>query len=185
VEYTLASSRFSFDTFKAYMATSFTIRDRLIESWNDTNAHFTALGCKRVSYLSLEFLMGRSMQNALLNMDLEENYKKALQVRTLIKQDYDRAFERFDVLLSPTAPTTAFKFGEKTDDPLAMYLADIATIPVNLAGVPALSLNGGFDAEGLPIGLQLIARPLGEATLYRTAHAFEQATAHHLRRPTL
>ena len=96
VEYTLASSRFSFDTFKAYMATSYTIRDRLIESWNDTNAHFTSLGCKRVSYLSLEFLMGRSMQNALLNMDLEENYKKALQelgfaLEDLCEQEKDAA----------------------------------------------------------------------------------------------
>ena len=112
-------------------------------------------------------------------------YKKALQVRTLIKRDYDAAFEQFDVLVSPTTPTTAFKLGEKTDDPLAMYLADIATIPVNLAGVPALSLSCGFDAQGLPIGLQLIGKPLAEETLYRAAHAYEQATSHHLRRPAL
>ena len=112
-------------------------------------------------------------------------YKKALQVRTLIKRDYDAAFERFDVLVSPTAPTTAFKLGEKTDDPLAMYLADVATIPVNLAGVPAISLGCGFDAQGLPIGLQLVGKPLGEDTLFRAAHAYEQATAHHLQRPTL
>jgi aspartyl-tRNA(Asn)/glutamyl-tRNA(Gln) amidotransferase subunit A len=112
-------------------------------------------------------------------------YKKALQVRTLIKRDYEAAFEKFDVLISPTAPTTAFKLGEKTDDPLAMYLADIATIPVNLAGVPALSQPCGFDSQGLPIGWQLIGKPLAEETLYRTAYAYEQATDHHTRRPAL
>jgi aspartyl-tRNA(Asn)/glutamyl-tRNA(Gln) amidotransferase subunit A len=112
-------------------------------------------------------------------------YKKALQVRTLIKQDYEKAFERFDVLVSPTTPTTAFKLGEKTDDPLAMYLADIATIPINLAGVPALSQPCGFDAAGLPIGWQLIGKPLAEATLYQVAYAYEQATDHHTKRPAL
>jgi len=96
VEYTLASSRFNFDTFKAYVATSHTIRDRLLESWNDTNAHFDALGVKRVSYLSLEFLMGRSMQNALLNMDLDANYVKALReigfgMEDLLDQEKDAA----------------------------------------------------------------------------------------------
>jgi aspartyl-tRNA(Asn)/glutamyl-tRNA(Gln) amidotransferase subunit A len=109
-------------------------------------------------------------------------YKKALQVRTLIKQDYDRAFEQYDLLVSPTAPTTAFKLGEKTDDPLSMYLADIATIPINLAGVPALSQPCGFDGQGLPIGWQLIAKPLAEETLYRAAYAYEQATDHHTKR---
>jgi aspartyl-tRNA(Asn)/glutamyl-tRNA(Gln) amidotransferase subunit A len=112
-------------------------------------------------------------------------YKKALQVRTLIKRDYEQAFERFDVLVSPTAPTTAFRLGEKTDDPLAMYLADVATIPVNLAGVPAIALPCGHDAQGLPIGLQLIGKPLSEATLYQAAFAFEQATDHHTKRPAL
>lgn len=112
-------------------------------------------------------------------------YKKALQVRTLIKRDYEQAFERFDVLVSPTTPTTAFKLGEKVDDPLTMYLGDVATIPINLAGVPALSLPCGFDAHGLPIGLQLIGKPLAESTLYRTAYAYEQAADHHTRRPAL
>jgi aspartyl-tRNA(Asn)/glutamyl-tRNA(Gln) amidotransferase subunit A len=112
-------------------------------------------------------------------------YKKALQVRTLLKRDYDKAFEQFDVLVSPTSPVTAFKLGEKTSDPLSMYLADIATIPINLAGVPALSLNCGFDGAGLPIGLQLIGKPLSERTLYQVAHAYEQATDHHTKRPSL
>ena len=112
-------------------------------------------------------------------------YKKALQVRTLIKRDFDAAFEQFDVLVSPTTPTTAFHLGDKTDDPLAMYLADIATVPVNLAGLPALSQPCGFDAAGLPIGMQLIGKPLGEATLLRAARAYEQATDHHTRRAGL
>lgn len=112
-------------------------------------------------------------------------YKKALQVRTLLKRDYDKAFEQYDVLVSPTSPVTAFRLGEKTSDPLSMYLADIATIPVNLAGVPALSLNCGFDAAGLPIGLQLIGKPLSEQTLYQVAYAYEQATDHHTKRPSL
>jgi aspartyl-tRNA(Asn)/glutamyl-tRNA(Gln) amidotransferase subunit A len=112
-------------------------------------------------------------------------YKKALQVRTLLKRDYDKAFEQFDVLVSPTSPVTAFRRGEKTSDPLSMYLQDIATIPINLAGVAALSLNCGFDPAGLPIGLQLVGKPLSEKTLYRVAHAFEAATAHHTTRPAL
>ncbi|MEB3196365.1 MAG: Asp-tRNA(Asn)/Glu-tRNA(Gln) amidotransferase subunit GatA [Candidatus Sericytochromatia bacterium] len=113
----------------------------------------------------------------------EAYYKKALQLRTLIVRDYAEAFARFDVLISPTTPTTAFKLGEKVDDPLAMYLADLATIPVNLAGLPALSLPCGADRAGLPIGLQMIGRSLDEATLYRLAYAYEQATDHHRRRP--
>jgi aspartyl-tRNA(Asn)/glutamyl-tRNA(Gln) amidotransferase subunit A len=112
-------------------------------------------------------------------------YKKALQVRTLLKRDYDKAFEQYDVLVSPTSPVTAFKLGEKTSDPLSMYLADIATIPINLAGVPALSLNCGFDGTGLPIGLQLIGKPLSEQTLYQVAYAYEQATDHHTKRAAL
>lgn len=112
-------------------------------------------------------------------------YKKAQQVRTRIREDYARAFERFDLLLSPTTPSTAFKLGEKTSDPLEMYLNDIATVMANLAGIPALSLPGGYDADGLPIGLQLQGPPLSEGTIYRAAYAFEQATRHHARRPEL
>ena len=111
-------------------------------------------------------------------------YKKALQVRTLIKRDYEAAFERFDVLVSPTSPVPPFRLGEKTDDPLAMYLADIATIPVNLAGVPAISVPAGL-AGGLPVGVQFVGKPLGEETLYQAAYAYEQATEHHRLRPEL
>jgi len=108
-------------------------------------------------------------------------YQKAQQVRTLIKRDFDRAFECFDLLFTPTSPTVAFKIGAKTDDPLAMYLSDVGTIPVNLAGLPALSLPAGFQ-DGLPIGLQIIGKPFDEATILRAAFAFEQATDFHRRR---
>ena len=101
-------------------------------------------------------------------------YRKAQQVRTLIRRDFDRAFEAVDVLLTPTSPTTAFRFGAHTEDPLAMYLADLLTIPANLAGLPALSLPCGFDDQGLPIGLQLITGVLQEERLLQVAHAYEQ-----------
>jgi aspartyl-tRNA(Asn)/glutamyl-tRNA(Gln) amidotransferase subunit A len=110
-------------------------------------------------------------------------YKKAQQVRTLIRRDFERAFERVDVLLSPTSPTTAFRFGAHSEDPLAMYLADLLTIPANLAGLPAISLPCGFDRAGLPIGLQLIAGVLEEEKLLRVAHQYEQAAAVMDRRP--
>jgi aspartyl-tRNA(Asn)/glutamyl-tRNA(Gln) amidotransferase subunit A len=112
-------------------------------------------------------------------------YLKAQKVRTLIKQDFERAFQKVDVLVCPTAPTTAFKAGEKTDDPLSMYLSDLMTIPVNLAGLPALSLPCGFDAQGLPIGLQMIGNVLREDTLLSVAHAYEQATEWHKKAPVL
>lgn len=101
-------------------------------------------------------------------------YLKAQQARTLIKQDFDNVFADYDIILSPTVPTTAFKFGEKADDPITMYLNDIYTIPVNLAGIPALSVPCGL-ANGLPVGLQLIGKAFDESTLLRVAHAFEQA----------
>jgi aspartyl-tRNA(Asn)/glutamyl-tRNA(Gln) amidotransferase subunit A len=118
-------------------------------------------------------------------------YLKAQKIRTLIKQDFDRAFERFDALLAPTSPTVAFRLGAKTDDPLAMYLNDVCTIPVNLAGLPGVSIPCGFGAApdgpggGLPIGLQVIGRPLDEATVLRVAYAYEQATDWHRQRPVL
>ncbi|MCP3175987.1 Asp-tRNA(Asn)/Glu-tRNA(Gln) amidotransferase subunit GatA [Desulfuromonas sp. KJ2020] len=108
-------------------------------------------------------------------------YLKAQKVRTLIRQDFLDAFEQVDVLLTPVAPTPAFRLGEKVSDPLQMYLSDIFTIPVNLAGTCALSLPCGFSGEGLPIGLQLIGRPFEEETLLRTGYAFEQATDWHTR----
>ncbi len=101
-------------------------------------------------------------------------YLKAQKVRTLVRQDFERAFAKYDVLVAPTSPTVAFKLGERAENPLAMYLADVCTIPVNLAGLPGLSIPCGDDG-GLPIGLQLIGRALDEATLLRTAHAYERA----------
>ncbi|WP_079708709.1 Asp-tRNA(Asn)/Glu-tRNA(Gln) amidotransferase subunit GatA [Paraliobacillus ryukyuensis] len=112
-------------------------------------------------------------------------YKKAQKVRTLIKNDFEKVFEDYDVIIGPTTPTPAFKVGEKIDDPLTMYANDILTIPVNLAGVPGMSIPCGFSSEGLPIGLQIIAKHFDESTIYRTAYAFEQATDHHKKRPTL
>ncbi|MBZ4654901.1 MAG: gatA [Peptococcaceae bacterium] len=102
-------------------------------------------------------------------------YLKALKVRTLIKRDFDQAFLKYDCLLTPTSPTTAFKFGEKVNDPLAMYLSDVCTIPINLAGVPGLSLPFG-TVEGLPVGIQFIGKPFGEGTLLRVGYALEQNT---------
>ncbi len=112
-------------------------------------------------------------------------YRKAQQVRTLIRRDFDRAFEQVDVIVGPTSPVTAFRLGERTDDPLQMYLADIFTLSQALAGIPALSLPCGFDEAGLPIGLQIAAPVLQEATMFRVAYAYEQATMWHERRPTL
>jgi len=111
-------------------------------------------------------------------------YIKALKVRTLIKQDFARAFERFDVLAAPTSPTVAFKLGEKTEDPLSMYLTDLLTIPVNMAGVPGISVPCGFS-EGMPVGLQFIGRPFSEDLLLRVAYTYEQNTSHHLEKPSL
>ncbi|MFJ6413717.1 Asp-tRNA(Asn)/Glu-tRNA(Gln) amidotransferase subunit GatA [Terribacillus saccharophilus] len=112
-------------------------------------------------------------------------YKKAQKARTLIKNDFDKVFEDYDVIVGPTTPTPAFKVGEKVEDPLTMYATDILTIPVNLAGVPGISLPCGFSSEGLPIGLQIIGKHFDEATIYRAAHAFEQATDHHKQKPAL
>ena len=107
-------------------------------------------------------------------------YLKAMKVRTKIKNDFDEAFKKVDVIITPTAPSPAFKLGEKTADPLEMYLSDIFTISANLAGVPAISLPGGLSSEkNLPIGLQFLGKPFDEGTLYQVAHAFEQATDFH------
>jgi aspartyl-tRNA(Asn)/glutamyl-tRNA(Gln) amidotransferase subunit A len=112
-------------------------------------------------------------------------YGKASQVRTLIVEDFNQAFEACDVIACPTAPTPAFRIGEKIDDPLTMYLSDIFTISANMAGIPALSVPCGFSGQGLPIGLQLMGKHFNEETLLRAAHAFEQATDFHKRRPAL
>jgi aspartyl-tRNA(Asn)/glutamyl-tRNA(Gln) amidotransferase subunit A len=110
-------------------------------------------------------------------------YKKAQQVRTLIRQDFDAAYRQVDVLLTPTAPTTSFRRGAHADDPLAMYLADLLTIPANLAGLPAISVPCGFDEAGLPIGVQLIGNVLEEPRLLQVAHQYEQAAAVMQHRP--
>jgi aspartyl-tRNA(Asn)/glutamyl-tRNA(Gln) amidotransferase subunit A len=112
-------------------------------------------------------------------------YLKAQKVRTLIKQDFEQIFESFDCIMGPTTPTTAFKIGEKIADPLTMYVEDILTIPVNLAGVPAISIPCGFSEAGLPVGLQIIGKAFDESTILRAAHAFEQQTKHHQARPSL
>ena len=111
-------------------------------------------------------------------------YLKAQKVRTLIKRDFDQAFEKFDLLIAPTAPTTAFKIGEQIDNPLQMYMNDILTIPVSLAGIPAISVPCGL-ADGLPVGMQIIGKPFDESTVLRAAHAYEQNTEHHKLRPQL
>ena len=108
-------------------------------------------------------------------------YKKALQVRTLIVRDFQRVFEECDCILTPVAPTAAYRLGEKVSNPLEMYMGDICTVPVNIAGLPALSLPCGETADGLPVGMQLIGAAFGEKTLYRAAYAFEQVQgAYHL-----
>ncbi len=112
-------------------------------------------------------------------------YLKAQKVRTLIRQDFDRAFEQVDVIAAPTTPTTAFRIGEKNSDPLEMYLSDVLTISVNLAGITAAVVPCGFDSEDLPIGLQLIGPAWGEPTLLRTAQAYQQVTDWHTRQPAV
>jgi len=115
----------------------------------------------------------------------EAYYLKGLKVRTLIKNDFEEAFKKVDVILGPTAPEPAFKIGEKSSDPLSMYLSDIYTIPANLAGVPAMSLPAGFSGNDLPIGMQLTAKPFDEETIFRAAGAFQMVTDFHKRKPQL
>lgn len=112
-------------------------------------------------------------------------YLKAQKVRTLIKGDFDRAFEQVDVIATPVSPTTAFRIGEKTDDPLAMYLSDVFTLSASLAGIAGLSVPCGFDGQGLPIGLQLLGPAFGEDVVLRVGHRYQQATDWHTRMPNL
>jgi aspartyl-tRNA(Asn)/glutamyl-tRNA(Gln) amidotransferase subunit A len=112
-------------------------------------------------------------------------YLKALKVRRLIKDDFDRAFAECDAVVGPTAPTPAFKIGEKANNPLAMYLSDIYTISCNLAGIPGVSIPCGFTKLGLPIGLQILAAPFEEEKLLQIARMHEQATEWHTGRPTV
>ncbi len=111
-------------------------------------------------------------------------YLKAQKVRTLIRREFDQAFEKYDALVTPTSPTVPFKIGEKVDDPLAMYLSDVCTLPINIAGLPGISVPAGF-ADGLPIGMQIIGKPFGEETILKVAYAYEQATEWHKRKPEI
>ncbi|HEY9784982.1 MAG TPA: Asp-tRNA(Asn)/Glu-tRNA(Gln) amidotransferase subunit GatA [Candidatus Obscuribacterales bacterium] len=112
-------------------------------------------------------------------------YKKAQQVRHLLKNDFDKVFASCDLVISPTSPTVAFQFDEKTGDPLTMYLSDIATIPANLAGLPGISIPCGFSKDGMPIGLQILGNALADGLVLKSAYAFEQATEFHKKRPPL
>ena len=113
-------------------------------------------------------------------------YIRAQKVRTLVRNDFLKAFEQVDAIVTPTAPTPAFKAGEKANDPLQMYLSDIYTISCNLAGICGISLPCGFASRPkLPIGLQLLGKPFGEATLLRVAHAYEQSTPWHREKPPI
>jgi aspartyl-tRNA(Asn)/glutamyl-tRNA(Gln) amidotransferase subunit A len=115
-------------------------------------------------------------------------YLKAQKVRTLIRREFDAAFERYDAIITPVTPTPAFRLGEKVDDPYAMYLNDVFTLPVNIAGLPGTSVPSGFvsvDGHELPLGLQVLAKPFDEAAMLRVAHAYERSTAWHSRRPAL
>jgi len=111
-------------------------------------------------------------------------YLKAQKVRTLIRREFDQAFEKYDALVTPTSPTVPFKLGEKVDDPIQMYLSDVCTLPINIAGLPAISVPAGF-ADGLPIGMQIIGKPFDEETILRIAFAYEQATDWHKRKPPI
>lgn len=110
-------------------------------------------------------------------------YKKGLQVRTLIKRAFDEAFQKYDVIITPTSPTTAFKIGEKVANPLEMYMSDICTVPVNIAGLPAISIPCGFDSKGLPIGLQIIGKAFDEQTILRVAYTYEQNSGYRNLKP--
>ena len=111
-------------------------------------------------------------------------YLKAQKVRTLIRQEFDSVFEKVDALITPTSPTVPFKIGEKTDDPLQMYLSDVCTLPINIAGIPALSIPAGFS-EGLPVGMQIIGKPFAEETIMKIGHAYQQVTDCHKHKPGL
>jgi aspartyl-tRNA(Asn)/glutamyl-tRNA(Gln) amidotransferase subunit A len=111
-------------------------------------------------------------------------YLKAQKIRTLIRQEFDQAFKKYDALVTPTSPTVPFKIGAKVDDPVQMYLSDVCTLPINIAGIPAISIPAGF-ADGLPIGMQIIGKPFDEETLLKIAFAYEQATDWHTKKPPI
>jgi aspartyl-tRNA(Asn)/glutamyl-tRNA(Gln) amidotransferase subunit A len=148
----------------------------LIETYMNTRAHGLGAEVKR------RIMLGTY---ALSAGYYEAYYKKAQQVRTLIKQDFERAFKEVDVIVTPTSPTAAFKLGEKIADPLQMYLSDIFTISVNLAGVPGISIPCGFTTDNLPVGLQIIGKHFDEESILKVAYTYEQSTEWHRRRPNL
>ncbi len=148
----------------------------LIESYKQTRGEGFGQEAKR------RILLGTF---ALSHGYYDAYYLRALKVRTLIKNDFDKVFSEFDCIVAPTAPTPAFKIGEKSADPLSMYLSDIYTISVNLAGIPAISLPCGLTKSGLPIGLQILAKPFAEETIFRAAYAYEQSTEWHKLKPKL
>jgi aspartyl-tRNA(Asn)/glutamyl-tRNA(Gln) amidotransferase subunit A len=150
--------------------------DNLIEMYKETRSHGFGSEVKR------RIMLGTY---ALSSGYYDAYYKKAQKVRTLIKQDFDQLFAKYDVIVGPTAPTTAYKIGEKISDPLTMYLNDICTVPVNLVGIPAISVPCGFASNGMPVGLQIMGKHFDESTVLRVAHAFEQNTEYHKARPQL
>jgi len=150
--------------------------DSLIEMYKKTRAEGFGEEAKRRIILGT-FALSHGYYDAY--------YLRALKVRTLIKNDFDAVFKDFDFIVAPTSPTPAFKIGERAQDPLKMYLSDIYTISVNLAGIPAISIPCGFTKDGLPVGLQVMARPFNEEMLFRLAHAFEQNTEWHKIKPRL
>ena len=115
----------------------------------------------------------------------DQYYKKAMQVRTLIKQDFDKAFEKIDAIISPVSPTLPWKLGEKVNDPLKMYLSDALTVTANIAGIPGLSIPAGFSNNGLPIGIQIMGQQLSENLLFQIGNAFEQKTMFYKQKPNL
>lgn len=149
--------------------------DNLIEMYNKTRSVGFGSEVKR------RIMLGTY---ALSSGYYDQYYLKAQKVRTLIKQDFENVFAKYDLILGPTAPTTAFEVNEQIDDPLTMYLNDILTVPVNLAGLPAISVPAGL-VDGLPVGLQLIGKHFDEATILRAAHTFEQNTEHHKLKPQM
>lgn len=151
------------------------VSDNLIEMYNRTRSEGFGSEVKR------RIMLGTY---ALSSGYYDQYYLKAQKVRTLIKQDFENVFAKYDLILGPTVPTTAFQVNEQIDDPLTMYLNDILTVPVNLAGLPAISIPAGL-VDGLPVGLQLIGKHFDEATILRTAHAFEQNTEHHKLKPQM
>lgn len=150
--------------------------DNLIQMYKQTRAQGFGDEAKR------RILLGTF---ALSHGYYDAYYLRALKVRTLIKQDFDRVFQNLDCIVAPVSPTAAFKMGERTQDPLKMYLSDIYTISVNLAGIPAISIPCGFTKKGLPVGLQIMAKAFDEEMIFKVAHAFEQNTDWHKVKPKL